>query len=87
MTVVMSDNLKRALMSVSQDIAADLHDALDELSDDEDEAMIVAEACMDANRLSTLANNFAAEAEVSGLIAKHGYPAVLEEAAKHVAVW
>lgn len=74
-----SDNAKQAIIQVAQDIAADLPHDID--------AEGVAECAMDAGRLTTIANNKEADAEVSALVSKHGYEAVLKAAAEFVPVW
>lgn len=75
--LMISDLLKRELRNLSQDIACELKDG---------DAEMIAEVCMDANRL-TIAGYPELDKEVSELISKHGYSAVLEEAAKHVSTW
>ena len=73
----MSDELKRQLNALSQEVAPDCKDM---------DAEGIAEICLDASRL-TMAGYPELDKEASELISQHGYPAVLAEAAKHVSVW
>lgn len=73
----MSDELKRALNQVSQEIAPDAKWAGGEE---------MAEMCVDASRLE-MAGFKAQQEEASQLIADHGYGEFLKEAANHVATY
>lgn len=75
--VTMSEELKRQLWALSQDVAADCKSF---------SAIEIAEVCMDAKRL-TMAGYPELDEEVSSLVKQHGYAAVLEEGAEHVSVW
>lgn len=79
----LSDGLIQALGQISQDIAADLYESDPDTAND---PQIIAEVCIDANRL-TMNGNPECDAEVSALVKEHGYTAVLEECAKHVSLW
>lgn len=70
-----SDELKRGIGHVNQDVVYDLPRNAS--------YALIAETCLDANRLTTWGHP-EADAEVSRLIKEHGYPAVLNEAKKHV---
>lgn len=75
--VTMSEELKRQLGALSQDVAADCKSF---------SAIEIAEICIDAKRL-TMAGYPELDEEVSRLNKEFGYQALLEEGAKHVSVW
>lgn len=73
-----SQELKRQLNALSQDIAADMPRG--------STAEEIAEVCLDANRLTT-AGYPELDAEASAFREEHGYDNLLAEAAKHVSVY
>jgi hypothetical protein len=75
--MVISDELKRALGAVSQEIAPDA-----KWADGEE----MAELCVDASRLE-MAGYKAEQEEARKLIDQHSYPEFLKEAAKYVSTW
>jgi len=77
-----SDRLIRAIYAVNQDVAYEIEFEGGESARQRD--MILAEVCLDAGRLTTMGGSPESDAEVRELCEKHGYQAVLREAAKHV---
>ena len=83
MTVKFTNRLIAGIRHVSSDCASDALADYDEEEWGCSEAAIMAETALDADRLVTWGYP-EAYADMRELVEKHGYPAVLAEAEKHV---
>lgn len=82
--IVLSETLIRGINAVNNDVACDIE--FEGTESRKEQKMILAEVCIDADRLTTWGHP-EADAEVKALVAEHGYPAVLRAVAEHVSLY